>query len=311
VYSNMRTYVREAHLLAKEAWSPLQNATLVKWKTPNWVPAEARPLAKQSDPSTPVGINTPRTTNPPEEWARWLWRYPREAATHPGILRARYGINLSSVRGMLMVTARAPRRVIAHQTRSAFLIHVAQLISTPGLYWCLVDDLHLTIATTPRITPAQMSDNITVEDVVRLFAGDGITIPQISDAFEWGQTALAGWSTGSDASRQMEAMQAMILTCEQMSHDDWDRLVPLEPRWWYPSTGAPETTVVEQTTTMEESMVQIAHDRVPPEVPVKLPETPSNRGGWTWLEAPKITEPLGPVDDRVVGWMGSHVYYIR
>jgi len=46
-----------------------------------------------------------------------------------------------------------------------------------------------------------MLDNITVEDVVRLFAGDGITIPQISDAFEWGQTALAGWSTGSDASR--------------------------------------------------------------------------------------------------------------
>jgi len=181
---------------------------------------------------------------------------------------------------------------------------------TPGLYRHLVDDLHLTIATTPHVTPAQMSDNITVEDMVRLFAGDGITIPQISDAFEWGQTALAGWSVGSDASRWMEAMQAMILTCEQTSHDDQDRLVLLEPRWWYPSTGAPETMVVEQTTTMEESTVQIAHDRVPPEVPVKLLETPSIRGGWTWPEAPKITEPLGLVDDRVVGWTGSHVYYI-
>jgi len=49
------------HLLAKEAWSPLQNAALVKWKTPNWVPAEARPLAKQSDLSTLVGINMPQT----------------------------------------------------------------------------------------------------------------------------------------------------------------------------------------------------------------------------------------------------------
>jgi len=164
---------------------------------------------------------------------------------------------------------------------------------------------------TPCVTPAQMSDNITVEDMVRLFAGDGITIPQISNTFEWGKTALAGWSTGSDASRQMEAMQAMILTREQTSHDDRDRPVPLEPRWWYPSTGALETTVVEQTTTMEESMVQTADNQVPPEVPVKLPETPSNRGGWMWLEAPKITEPLGPVDDGVVGWMGSHVYYIR
>jgi len=115
---------------------------------------------------------------------------------------------------------------------------------------------------------------------------------------------------GSDASRWMEAMQAMILTCEQTSHNDWDRLVLLEPRWWYPSTGAPETTVVEQTTTMEESMVRTAHDWVPPEVPVKLPETPSNRGGWMWPEVPKITEPLGLVNDRAVGWMGLHVYYI-
>ena len=65
-----------------------------------------------------------------------------------------------------------------------------------------------------------MSDNITVEDVVRLFTGDGITIPQISNVFEWGQMALAGWSTGSDASRQMEAMQAMILTHKQTSHDN-------------------------------------------------------------------------------------------
>jgi len=154
-----------------------------------------------------------------------------------------------------------------------------------------------------------MLDNITVEDVVRLFAGDGITIPQISNAFEWGQMALAGWSVGSDASRQMEAMQAMILTHEQTSHDNRDRLVPLEPRWWYPSTGALETMVVEQTTTMEESMVQTSHNWVPPEVPVKLPEMPSNRRGWTWPEAPKITKPLGPVDDGVVGCMGSHVYY--
>jgi len=108
---------------------------------------------------------------------------------------------------------------------------MAQLILIPGLYQCLVDNLHLTIATTPRITPAQMSDNITVEDVVRLFTGDGITIPQISNAFEWGQMALAGWSVGSDASRRTEAMQAMILTCKQMSHDNQDRPVPLEPRW--------------------------------------------------------------------------------
>ena len=96
-----------------------------------------------------------------------------------------------------------------------------------------------------------MSDNVTIENVARLFTGDGITIPQISDAFKWGQMALAGWSAGSEASRQMEAMQAMIMAHEQTSHNDWDRPVPLEPRWWYPSTGAPEMTVAEPATTME------------------------------------------------------------
>jgi len=123
---------------------------------------------------------------------------------------------------------------------------------------------------TPCITLAQLSDNVTIEDVARLFTGDGITIPQISDTFEWGQMALAGWSTGSEASRWMEAMQAIIMACEQMSHDDQDRLVPLEPRWWYPSTGAPEMMVAEPTTTTERLMVQMAPDQVPPEVPVKL-----------------------------------------
>jgi len=148
-------------------------------------------------------------------------------------------------------TARAPRGVTAHQTRSVFLICTAQLLSTPELYQCLVDELCLTIAMMPCITLAQLSDSVTIEDVARLFAGDGITIPQISNVFKWGQTALAGWSTGSEASRRMEAMQAMIMARKQTSHNDWDRLVPLEPRWWYPSTGAPEMMVAESTTTTE------------------------------------------------------------
>ena len=97
---------------------------------------------------------------------------------------------------------------------------MAQLLSIPGLYWHLVDELHLIIATTPHITLAQLSDNITIEDVARLLAGDGITIPQISDMFKWGQMALAQWSTGSKASRQTEAMQAMITAHEQTSHND-------------------------------------------------------------------------------------------
>jgi len=108
----------------------------------------------------------------------------------------------------------------------------------------------------------------------------------------------------------MEAMQAMITAHKQTSHDDRDRPVPLEPRWWYPSTGALVMTVAKPTTTTEGLTVQMAPDQVPPEVPVKLLGIPPNKGGWTWPEAPKNTRPLDPVDDRVVGWMGLYVHYI-
>jgi len=230
----------------------------------------------------------------------------------PGILRAQYeyGINLSLIRGLLLVTVRAPCGVMAHQTRSVFLIHAAQLLSTPVLYRHLVDELHFTIVTTPHVTLVQLSDNVTVKDVASLFTRDGITIPQISDAFKWGQMALEGWSAGSEASRWTEAMQAMITAREQTSHDDQDRPVPLDSRWWYPSTGAPEMMVVEPATTTEGLTVQTAPNQAPPEVPVKLPGIPLNMGGWTWPEAPKNTRPLGLVDDRVVGWVGLYIHYI-
>ena len=58
-YLSMRAYVHEAHLLQKEQRSMMQNAALLVWKTPNWVPAEARLLTKVSDGNVAAGVNTP------------------------------------------------------------------------------------------------------------------------------------------------------------------------------------------------------------------------------------------------------------
>jgi len=129
VYSNMHTYVQEAHLLAKEVWSPLQNAAPGQMEDTQLGASRGKATRETEWPEHTSRDKHPQTTDPPEEWARWLWRYPREVAMCPGIFRARYWINLSSVRGMLMVMVRAPHRVIAHHTQSAFLICVAQLIS--------------------------------------------------------------------------------------------------------------------------------------------------------------------------------------
>ena len=40
---------------------------------------------------------------------------------------------------------------------------------------------------------AQMTDNVTVEDVARVLAADGATIPQARDTHEWGLNTLNLW----------------------------------------------------------------------------------------------------------------------
>ena len=93
----MCAYVREAQLISREERSPLQEAALMKWRIPDWVPAERRSSAKAGDPNALAGVNTPRMTDSPEEWARWMWRYPQELTTRPGIHHVRDGISLSSI----------------------------------------------------------------------------------------------------------------------------------------------------------------------------------------------------------------------
>jgi hypothetical protein len=66
----MCAYVRDAQSTPRDARSPVQSAALLKWKTPSWVPAESRPPTKSGNPNAPAGVNTPRLTDPPEEWAQ-------------------------------------------------------------------------------------------------------------------------------------------------------------------------------------------------------------------------------------------------
>ena len=135
------------------------------------------------------------------------------------------------------------------------------------------------IAVVLGVMSAQAADNIIVEDVARLFAGDGVTIPQIGDAYEWGHMALITWSQGTDAARRMEAMSALQMAHQQSSMDNTDHLIPLEPRWWY----AP----AEASRGMPSQAIPTARSQVPAEWMVPPPK--------------KQLLPLGPVDDVTAG----------
>jgi hypothetical protein len=104
-----------------------------------------------------------------------------------------------------------------------FMTRAAELMATPGRYRWLVEERRMTITAIPRITMAQPSENITVEDVAAMFAADGVTIAQVSDTFEWGRLMLLNLSNGIDASRRTEAMQALANAQQGTSQEEQDR----------------------------------------------------------------------------------------
>ena len=136
-----------------------------------------------------------------------------------------------------MALGRAPRGASVQRARHVFILRLAELLATRRMYRQLVDQLRLTIVSMSRMSTAQMTDNVTVEDVTHVLVADGVTIPQARDAHEWGLNTLNLWSQVADVNRRMEAMQALMAVRQLSSQEDWDRPVPLKPRWWYPSPG--------------------------------------------------------------------------
>ena len=126
--ARMCAYVRDAQLMSREERSPLQEAALMKWRIPDWVPVEGHSSAKAGDPNAPARVNTPRMADSPEEWTRLMWRYPRELTTCPRIHHAWDGISLSSARGMQMALGRAPRGASVQHARHAFILRLVECI---------------------------------------------------------------------------------------------------------------------------------------------------------------------------------------
>jgi hypothetical protein len=138
-------------------------------------------------------------------------------------------MTLPSITGFLLTAVQAPKGAEAQCGRHMFLLRAAKLVATPGRYQQIVDKLCLTIMSFPRVTMAQLSDNIMVEDIAWMFAVDGITILQVWDAHKWGQLALDRLAVGMDAARRMEAMVAQISARQNASWDKQDRPTLIEP----------------------------------------------------------------------------------
>ena len=93
-----------------------------------------------------------------------------------------------------MAVGRAPQSASVQHARHMFILRLAELLVTHRMYRQLVDQLHLTIASMSQMSITQTMDNVTMEDVTRVLAVDGVTIPQARDAHKWGLNTLNLWS---------------------------------------------------------------------------------------------------------------------
>jgi hypothetical protein len=98
-----------------------------------------------------------------------------------------------------------------------FILRIAELLATQGMYRQLVNQLQLTIASTPRMSVAWTTRSVMLKDIAWALAEDGVTIQQARDATEWGQMTLNEWSQGVDPARMSEATQALLTVCQLSS----------------------------------------------------------------------------------------------
>jgi hypothetical protein len=224
-----------------------QKTALNQWTTPLWVPdtlnntnrqlyvgVEARP--QKAAPRTPKVAN-PTLTSPPVDWARWLYHHRNGANTRPGIQKTGRGVNLRTVRGMMLVQQRAPAKVVGvpeARTRANFVEAAIELIATVNGYHNAVTQLGLNIAMveTPGHFNKDMA-NVTTDDVVRSFAEMGVRFADIDDAYLY----ATSWLRDPEMGPRAGVIHDIRMRAEADSMGDvTSSTLPMAgvPEWWYP-----------------------------------------------------------------------------
>jgi hypothetical protein len=164
-------------------------------------------------------MEMPRQDVPVEEWAQWLWRYPQDLLSKPGITHDPSGISLASIRGYLLITGRVPHGEGHQRGQAVFIMRAIELALTPGLYRRTLASLDLTVAigrSMDRYT--NLTENTSVNNVVRFYAQQGISIDEVVDAHVWAERQLRHYSQDDDNARRAEAHLVLQRTHQYASN---------------------------------------------------------------------------------------------
>jgi hypothetical protein len=93
---------------------------------------------------------------------------------------------------MQLIKRRNPRREAVEQHRTQYLFLAAQLFTSPSTYWHALQRLHLTVAPGRSWAPCTCPiANLTIDDLVRFFAKQGVSEEQADNVFEYTYQWLA------------------------------------------------------------------------------------------------------------------------
>jgi len=235
----VREYVRYANEIASGARSPLMNHALANWRLPSWLPEEqqsARGLRRLKDPNR---LEQPGLTDPPERWAQFMHRHLYQWQNSPGALMDSHRVSLPHVRGQLLTRQQVPSGLSQRQKFGLYL-RLMEVFAMPGLYRQTRERHGLLVPETRRrLTMSNISDNTTVEEVVRHLAAMGVSDDEVREAHHYAVgwlTAMA--STTSTRPDEPAAASDILNRLRQTpNHIPGDAPLMTEPRWWIPSAS--------------------------------------------------------------------------
>ena len=247
-YLQMKGFAAASHKTSADLRNEMQWKAVRDWANPIWVSPELRNIhreeyARRPPPSTKFklpALKMPKVTDSPEEWAEWLLRNGHGINARPGIGRTEGGINLRTVRGMLLVNRRAPLRVKGEperNTRAQFTHVLIELMATRNGYRDAVTRLELNIAQDER--PGRFEGaiaNVTEDDVVRFLAEHGVSFDQMADGWLY----ATGWLRDSAAGfHAMEIAERMARVERRSTGRPASSTLPMPGthEWWYPVVG--------------------------------------------------------------------------
>jgi hypothetical protein len=178
-------------------------------------------------------LSTPMMCDVPEMWAAWIDQHPDNRLQ--GIVIMPDGhVSMRSIRGMQLIKRRNPRPGVVNQQWTQYIFLATQLFASPSAYWEAIRQLRLTVANSGLWNPYDGSiENLTINDLARFFAMQGMTEEEANNVFEYAYQ----WLTTATTQQISQAPEIQSLLGEvNLTIREAGNKPPLATsvQWWQP-----------------------------------------------------------------------------